>query len=213
MPIKYPKILFIAILLLGILVGQRIFVAVAKNTTSTDSEVYTFESSYQGLANEEMINEAEIIIIGEVIAVTPAQWNQDSGKPWKQSGLAALPYHELEVKIIDSLYDTVGLQGHVRITVLGASPVGTADPTIILDSSPAHNLVKGQKAVFFLVKRDLAWRGPENAEKQLSRPIIRLIGQPDLSYLTQGSDGLYHSTDSNEKPLSLQDIVDKIKQR
>ena len=213
MVMKHSKILFLIITTLGIIAGRSIYVAFQQNKPTASPEVYTYESSYAGLTRDEMLAEADAIIIGEVVAVTPAQWNQDSGKPWKQSGFASIPYHELEVRIIEPLYDTLDLKGHVRITVLGASPTGTVDPSIILDSPPAHKLVKGQKAMFFLVKRELAWRGPENAQQQSKRPIIRLVGQPDLSYLIQEADGLYHSTDPSEKPSSRGNIADKIKQR
>src|SRR5690606_34745516 len=117
-----------------------------------------FETSYDEVPLDQMLAEAEAIFIGDVISITPAKWNQDSGQYWYEEGKLALPFHEIEIATTQVLFDSIGIGKDVVITVLGASPVGSMDRAIEITGDVAHSLQAGDEAIFFVVERELAWQ-------------------------------------------------------
>lgn len=185
----------------------------AASTPTAKSRVYEFEASYMGLSRDQMIKEAGAIFVGEVVSLSPARWNQDSGEYWQEGALTTLPYHEVQVKVVQPLVDTVGLGAEAKITVLGGSPAGSIQTgELSIANQPEHTLQVGDQSVFFVVKREMAWRGG-TAEKQATQPILRLVAMPKQSYLTRKNDGLYHVTEGTDAPLSLDTLRDLIKKQ
>lgn len=160
-----------------------------------------FEASYDDVSLDQMIIEADLVILGHVVKITPARWNQDDGMYWEQAGRTTVPFHEIEIEVTESLRDKIGLGKTATITVLGNSPLGILTTSAIqLESEVAHTLAVGDERIFFLVQRDLVWR-------EGSRPILRFLGMPEAGYLTHQVDGLYHSlTDHASSPLSLDQL-------
>jgi hypothetical protein len=114
------------------------------------------------------------------------------------------------VDVIQPLVDTVGLDQRVPITVLGGSPAGSIQSgDVQISSNAEHTINVGDQTIFFVSKRAMAWRGGTVAN-QATRPIIRLMGIPTFSYLTQKKDGFYHSVDTSEPPISLDALHQKI---
>lgn len=173
-------------------------------------QVFELEGSYEELSRDDTIQQAGAIFVGEVLSVSPVRWNQDNGEYWQEEEYTTLPYHEIQVKVIQPLINTIGLESEATITVLGPSPAGgNQRDSVTLEGEPHHRLKVGDQSIFFIVQRAIAWRGgtPQN---QATRPILRLVGMPTMSYLLKRADGLYESPAGNEPPLSLDDLVRRI---
>ncbi|MCX7680847.1 MAG: hypothetical protein N2508_02580 [Anaerolineae bacterium] len=175
-----------------------------------------FEAEYIALTREQMIDQADLIFLGEVSHISPTRWNQDSGEYWDDDETrdlydTALPYHEIELIVIQPIVDAVGVEEQVIITVLGNSPVGpepqTGGFTVIVAGAPSHDLKVGDRVVVFARQGEIAWRGG-------MRPAILLMGVPRDSYLIQGEDGLYHHRQPDvEEPVSLEALSAHIARR
>jgi hypothetical protein len=201
-------------LLLGVGLGCALFWSSGKGEDASGAgrQVYTFEASYDFLSRDEMIAQADAIILGRVVDISPARWNQDSGEIWQQSGFTVVPYHEVEIEVLNVLADpgALSLGDSLAITVLGGSPAGSIQSGGSEISRHAeHDLQVGDQAAFFVVSRELAWRGGTTT-RQAVRPIVRFMGEPRRSYLTLENDGLYHSSDPGEKPTSLESLAGHI---
>ena len=50
-----------------------------------------------GMTTEQVIDDADVILIGKVASLSPSRWNQDSGEYWEDgnSEMANLQYYEL----------------------------------------------------------------------------------------------------------------------
>ena len=167
----------------------------------TQEVVVVQQASYLDVTREDMVEVADAIFLGNVVAVSSTRWNQDSGEEWNDDvvdGGSGLQIHIVEVEILQPIVDTIGLDKTVEITVLGRSPKdGYAD----------HALQKDSQAVFFIMKTELAWRGNE------TRPVFIFIGAPAYSYFMKRSDGLYHDERSEALALSFEDIVNFVAER
>lgn len=139
---------------------------------------------YADYTLEDMMTQADAIFIGEVTAVLPPRWNQDSGEYWE--GAEAMQIHQLEVAIHESVVDTLGLGEKVTITMLGTNPIRMEDYTIDVTEGLPHGLEIGYQGVFFVIGIEFPWR-------DRTRPMIGFLGNPIEGYLLAGSDGLYYS--------------------
>ncbi len=211
-------------LIVGLVVGLAVvfFEVQARNRGLSSPISVSTNFSYAALTREEMIDQADLIFVGQVVHITPTRWNQDSGEYWDEEETpdldSALLYHEIELTVIRPVVDTLGVGEKVILTVLGNSPVGpqpevpglriNSRPVIIEDSdSPVHDLKVGDQAVVFAERREIAWRGG-------MRPALMLMGYPQDSYLVQGEDGLYHFWRPElEPPVSLETLIAQIAER
>jgi len=149
--------------------------------------------SYVYLDEEQAIDHADAIFLGQVVNVSPTRWNQDSGRAWNQG----LQIHTVAVEVIEAIVDEVDLDKRATITVLGESPLaGGAD----------HNLSVGERAIFFIRQTDLAWR------EGGTRPILEFISAPTDSYYRQRGDGLFDGRPGTP-PISLEEVTGQISQR
>lgn len=105
------------------------------------------------------------------------------------------------------LFDSIGADKNVIITVLGGSPSGSVDGAVQISDNVAHNLKVGDEAVFFVVKRNLAWQNG-------TYPILRFMGNPMMGYLLKGNDGLYRLEGAQNNPgISINQLVEQIAKR
>jgi hypothetical protein len=213
MSTKLKIMLLSGALILGVVVGSLAFFPgsrQAMDRSNTVGAVAGFQGSYEELTRDEMIAQADAIFIGDVVSISPAQWNQDSGEYWQNDYFTAIPFHQLEVAVVRPFVDRIGLGPEMTITVLGGSPSGSIQSgEFAIANEPEHTLQVRHRALFFVVRRELAWRSSVD-NQQATRPIIHLMGAPSLSYLTAKSNGLYHSEDPAEQPLSLSDLTARI---
>jgi hypothetical protein len=158
-------------------------------------------ASYVEVTSEEMMASADAIFVGQVVSLSPTQWNQDSGEEWNDDAIggdSGFQIHTVEVEILQPIVDTVDLGKHITLTALGRSPI---------DGHADHDLWETRQAVFFVVQTELAWRGGG------TRPIFELIGAPSHSYFLLADDGLYHDDRPEALAMSLEDIIRLIAQR
>lgn len=160
------------------------------------------EIDYGVDTDNNMIAYSHAIFVGRVEGFSRTRWNQDNGE-YYQGGL---PYHHVDVRVLRSLRDDMDLEETATITVLGASPLGD-DPSssVVYRATAEHDLHIGDQAVFFVVRRELAWRGG-------TRPITRLTNAPTYSYWKE-QNGRYRSPNPDVVLLSLEDIAAKIAER
>jgi hypothetical protein len=200
-------------LMLGIGLGGALFFGSSKRLDAASAgDMAKFHASYTYVSRDEMIAGADAIVIGRVADISQARWNQDRGEIWQEPGLTTLPYHELDIEVLEVLSsrDTMALGDSLTLTVLGASPAGSIRSAgVEIAGHAEHDLEVGDEAVFFVVSRELAWRGG-SATRQATRPIVRFMGEPLRGYLTRGKDGLYHPRVAGEQPLSLESLESQI---
>jgi hypothetical protein len=137
-----------------------------------------------------------VVLAGEITAISPTRWNQDSGEFWEQTVVdrygrqvedIALPYYEVTVAANRSLVDMVGLDvtpgAPVVFTVIGHSPVETKGASGVLvsgdDGNGALQLKVGHSAVVFARQTQLAWR-------HTSKTVLEPLGDPNTAIVAAG---------------------------
>lgn len=158
---------------------------------------------YVSFSLPERIKKSSFVFAGTITAISPTQWNQDSGEYWedlsldKETRLIALPYYTLEVSNISSLYPASELVETTVVTVVGKSPAGCESPSNL-------PLKVGESVIIFGKKRELAWR---NGRKS----ILGLTADPAESILIQRTDGRFYPSNSpSESPVTLESLRKKI---
>jgi len=173
--------------------------------------VVVINASYAAISREEMIAQADVILVGRVTNVSPTRFNQDSGEYWEDtnSPRTICPIHQIEIAVLQTIVDTIGVDDTVVVTVWGNSPLerplGSA-AGIIMAGSPDHNLEVGDQVIAFLGQRNIAWRDG-------TRPVLMFMGFPAESYLVLGSDGLYHDDWLDKEPVSLEALIAQVAQK
>ncbi len=169
---------------------------------------------YAAISREEMIAQADVILVGKVTNVSPTRFNQDSGEYWDDaddadSESAVVPIHQIDMTVLQPIVDTLGVGDAVVVTVSGNSPLeqplGSA-AGLIMAGSPSHNLEVGEQVIAFLGQTDLIWRDG-------TRPVLMFMGFPAESYLVLRSDGLYHDDWLDKEPVSLEALIAQVAQK
>lgn len=146
-------------------------------------------SHYATVTYPEMVAQAGAIWVGKVAGIGPTLWNQDSGEMWDNG----MQLHYVHIEVLQPIVENIKLEGTVRVTVLGASP---------LDGYADHDLQVGEQAVFFARATQLAWRGG-------TKPIIELLGNPADSYLKMDGSNRYSGA-LRLGPIELDDLISEI---
>jgi hypothetical protein len=162
------------------------------------------EFSYISLTFGQMIEEADLVVVGKVTQISATQWNQDNGEAWEDGpsqsagpdDTTPLQIHYIDLETEQKILDMLDSPSPLRVTALGLSPaVGES----------AHGLKVGDEGVFFIKKTDLAWRDGK-------RSVMVLVGDPSQSYLRKLENGYYRGTLA-QTPLTIDQIVKTILQR
>jgi hypothetical protein len=206
------KLKLIGLLTIGAGVGLMLAVFQARYqmqaevTLPNSSRVIRGHGLYATFTHDEMIDQSDVIFLGEVVNISSTKWNQDSGAPWsdKNEGLG-LPLHSIDLEVLQPIVDTLGLGKHVTLTVVGTSPLdgGQVD----------YDLKAGEQAIIFAVQRELAWRGG-------TRSVLRLVNAPQFSYFKLEDNGLYAGLSYERagqavqhQSLSIAQLIQQIAQR
>src|SRR5574341_921076 len=84
------KILFGAVILVSALIGAFIALRqadpMARALRSGKTVIVQAEGSYGEVTFDQMIDQADLIVLGQVIAISDPFWNQDSGEYWEPVG-------------------------------------------------------------------------------------------------------------------------------
>lgn len=160
------------------------------------------EASYGLVTRENMYKQAQIIFVGEVTNISPSQWNQESGEYWDDEGSdsASFQIHQIDMQVINSIVDTIGLGDRATITVLGNSP---------LEGNAEHDLRVGDRAIIFAVQTELAWR-------EGNRTVFEFVTVPALSHFVVEGNGNLRLRPPNEPStpidISLDQLIQDISQ-
>lgn len=157
-------------------------------TTPTHPPEHPVETSYALLARDELIETADAIFVGRVTAISPTQFNQDSGDYWevtteeadgRETMQTALPVFTVELTVDEVWVDEVGLGETAVLTQVGSSP---------LEENSDWSLQVGDEIIAFVVQREIAWR-----DESGRRGVLRFANAPADTYLLRGDDGRYAS--------------------
>lgn len=198
-----------------VLVVTELLVACVANSVNPNPTLPVIHRSqsfsYVGMTVEQVIDDADIIFLGQVTSISPSRWNQDTGEYWEDvdSDMASLQYYEVTLEVTDVIVDEFGLSNEVSITVLGPSP---ADVTPATDNSEVqHTLAEtvsfreGEKVLLFVEKVPLAWRNGV-----VERLV--LVGGPQGKY-TITDDGRALNASTSERDMALSDLLEQITAR
>ncbi len=143
------------------------------------------------MSYEQIIDDSDAIFLAQVLAVSGTSSNQDNGRYWD----GGLPVYTIELQILRSVVDTLALPEHVTVTQVAYSPLergNTGTPAV------------GQRAVFFIVQTDIAWRDG-------LRTVLRTTNTDGDSIIVVGDDRA--SAQPNDEAARLEQIVQDIAER
>jgi hypothetical protein len=175
-----------------------------------DGGFVTFETSYAQVPIEQQIDQADVILIGVIADISATQWNQDSNEYWEEvvKGTdpengdpieyidSALPFYTIKLTVKSSIVSDEKPGENVEVTVVGVSPIGDSEYPIRV----------GDETVVFAKRSQLEWR-------EGKRPILMFMGSPETSQFWLGEDGLYHTQNQKEEPITLEQLVSRIEKR
>jgi|GEM_PF-1670432 len=173
---------------------------VASSITNTASLVssrgfYTCaDVDFTALSEEDRSREASIILHGTVTSVGPTLWNSDDGLRWNDpaSKVAPMPYHLIEVALIDVVYDqTKSVTGSSSVTIM-IPVMSSLDRDVCGDSVGPFEV--GSEAVLFLQYGSQPWKTGEKHR------FLRTVTEPAASAVTLGSDGLFYELGAENTP-------------
>jgi hypothetical protein len=136
--------------------------------TPTSQVVVEVHLDYGIMPFEQIIENSQAIFLGKVTDISGTSWNQDDGTYWG----GGLPVYSIQAEVLQPIVDTLGMPEQVTVTQVGYSP---------LEHGPAASLAAGQRAVFFVVQVDIAWRGGP-------RRVLRTTNTDTDSILIVGDD-------------------------
>jgi hypothetical protein len=146
---------------------------------------------YGMMSYEQIIDDSDAIFLGQILSVSETSWNQDNGSYWD----GGLPIYTIDVRVLRPIVDTLGLPEQVTVTQVGYSP---------LEYGPASALAAEQRAVFFVIQTNVAWR-----DGLLS--VRRTTNTDTDSILVVGDDR--YPGQPNDEAARLNEIVQDIAER
>jgi hypothetical protein len=172
--------------------------AIAPSPNPTATPTYAVEVAvildYGIMPYEQIIDASDAIFLAQILSVSSTSWNQDNGRYWD----GGLPVYTMELQVLRRIVDRVGLHEHVTVTQVGYSPLEHGSSGI-----PAA----GQRAVFFVVEREIAWR-----EGGL-RAVLRTTNTDSDSVIIVGDDRYASTAQPIDEAATLNKIVQDIAER
>lgn len=145
---------------------------------------------------------AEVIFLGEVTAISPTRFNQDSGEYWD----GAMPVHMVTFRVVEPLVDEIGLAREVTLTEMAGSPadvgttrVQTAEGEAQYEATVSHQLTIGQEVVVLAARREFAWR-------EGTRETLGFAVWAGDSYFFSDGQGNYRRNNSELPPMTLEEL-------
>jgi hypothetical protein len=154
-------------------------------------------ASYLAVSDNELVEKSDIILLGKVVKISPTRWNQDDGSAWDNSGMtiAALQFHEIEVKVLRKVVDTINIGDSLIVTVIGPSPI---------DVHSDYSLKENDQVVMYVKQGKIAWR-----EVGMKKAFL-FNGSPYQSLYVQSPDGRFGRR-SEKTSVSLEELIGKVK--
>lgn len=204
---------------------------------TTPSEIRV-ESSYVLLPRDEMIKMADAIFAGQIVDISPTQFNQDSGEYWETTAeegpglgttFSAWPVYFVELAVERPFVDKIGLGNTAVLTLLGNSPADAADPVnsrgeaVQAGGGSDWTFQVGDEIIAFVNQTEIAWWDgqPVRAvpyEDGFSfeigrRPALIFANAPHDTYLLRQDNGRYASLPNADEPwppLTLNEFAHEI---
>lgn len=156
-------------------------------------------------SDEGLLAAAEAVFLGEVIAISPTRFNQDSGDYYD----GAMGVHTVTFRLIQPIVDEIGLGEEVTLTSGGGSPID--DGRVVLQGQSIqsyeitvpHELATGQEVVVFAARGELAWRGG-------TRETLGFAVWAGDSYFYSDNQGQYRRDNSELSPMTMDELVDYV---
>jgi hypothetical protein len=191
--------LLATLVVLLILVG-RLNMDLPIDAEITPTPLIVQSGSYVWISQEERLDRADAILVGEITSVSETFWNSNSGEPWEpgipssedQDRPVDLLIHTLRVEVDQVIVDQLGVEKSIELTVIGNSPLDGLEWA-------DHDLQVGDKVVMFIEEGEMAWEGG-------MKTVLRLVGLPIHSYYKQGDDDLYYHELETEA-ITLDELI------
>ena len=145
---------------------------------------------------------AEAAFLGEVTAISPTHFNQDSGEYYD----GARGIHTITFRVIEPIVDGVGLGPAVTLTSMAGSPVDKGHVDIeggnvaCYDISVSHQFAVGQEMVVLVSLHEIAWL--EGGRRE----VLAFAAWPTDAYFSRNEQGLYRRNNTELPPLTLEEL-------
>lgn len=143
----------------------------------------------------------EAAFLGEVIAISPTHFNQDSGEYY--AGAEAI--HTVTFRVIEPLVDEIGLGPEVTLTSMAGSPVDKGHVELeggdidCYDVTVSHQFAVGQEMVVLARRGEIAWY-PGGA-----REVLAFAAWPtDATF--SGGGGLYRRNNTELPAMTYEEL-------
>jgi len=178
----------------------------------TIQPVDLYQDSYAYESFEWMLENADIIAAGKVLAIGQTRWNQDNGEYWEESlqddsgfetVVSATPCYTLTLSVDRLLVGSLGLkEDRLVTTVVGVSPLDQPAAT-----PPFHPRI-GDEIVAFVRRGEIGWYNgdirydPEGGFEIGRKTALLFAGGPDNAHLIINGQGLYHRPSATQSPFA-----------
>ncbi|WP_448592732.1 hypothetical protein [Thermoflexus hugenholtzii] len=163
--------------------------------------------SYATMSRRERIQQADAIVLAQVLAISLTRWNSNSGQLWTPPSPEApdrsvpLPIHTVTLRPKRVLVAHGSLPNSINVVVLGQSPLE--------EPSEDYKLRIGDTIMAFLWQRDLIWEGG-------TRLVWMFMGYPAASYLRERPDGtwaedVFDGPPEERRPLRWEELEAQIR--
>ncbi len=165
----------------------------------------TLDAAVAGDAD--VLAQTEAAFLGEVTAISPTHFNQDSGQYY--GGAEAI--HTVTFRVIEPLVDEIGLGPEVSLTSLAGSPVDKGHVELegadidCYDVTVSHQFAVGQEMVVLARRSEIAWR------EGGTREVLAFAAWPTDAYFSGGS-GQYRRNNSELPGMTLAELSEYIQE-
>ncbi|MCL7453403.1 MAG: hypothetical protein M8467_10190 [Anaerolineae bacterium] len=178
----------------------------------TIQPVDLYQDSYAYESFEWMLENADVIAAGKVLAIGQTRWNQDNGEYWEESlqddsgsetVVSATPCYTLTLSVDRLLVGSLGLkEDRLVTTVVGVSPLDQPAAT-----PPFHPRI-GDEIVAFVRRGEIGWYNgdirydPEGGFEIGRKTALLFVGGPDNAHLITNGQGLYYRPSATQSPFA-----------
>ncbi len=154
----------------------------------------------------DVLAQTEAAFLGEVTAISPTHFNQDSGQYYTD----AMGIHTITFRVIEPIVDEIGLGPDVTLTSMAGSPVDNGHVDIeggnvaCYDIQVSHEFAVGQQMVVLARRGEIVWR------EGGTREVLSFAAWPPDAYFAQDERGLYRRNNTELPPMTLEELSARI---
>jgi hypothetical protein len=176
-------------------------------TVEIDCIRVVFEIAIAGDAD--VLAETEAAFLGEVTAISPTHFNQDSGQYYPD----AMGLHTVTFRVIEPIVDEIGLGPEVTLTSLAGSPVDKGHVDIeggnvaCYDIHVSHQFAIGQQMVVLARRSEIAWL------EGGTREVLAFAAWPTDAYFSADEQGHYRRNNSELPGMTFDELSAYIREQ